>query len=217
MPDVDLDEVDLESVGVSDEAEAEPAWDEATDDTFEAMPDVEVDDAALEEVGDFEPPPMAMPDPFRTEGAEPGSAAAGGWAAEGAEDVVELNLDDLDRETEGVAGGRGMRLHATPARQVGEPLELPADAEDEEPLPEIAGAIPTDVLLSVPRKVNVEMGSVTLNGRDLLKLSYGSVVQLSQTVGDPVELVLEGRTIAEGEIVLINGRNLGVRIVALRK
>jgi flagellar motor switch/type III secretory pathway protein FliN len=36
-------------------------------------------------------------------------------------------------------------------------------------------------------------------------------------VGDPVELVLEGRTIAQGEIVLINGRNLGVRILSLRK
>jgi len=61
------------------------------------------------------------------------------------------------------------------------------------------------------------MGSVTLNGNDLMKLAYGSVVQLSHTVGDPVELVLEGQTIAQGEIVLINGRNLGVRILSLRK
>jgi flagellar motor switch protein FliN/FliY len=61
------------------------------------------------------------------------------------------------------------------------------------------------------------MGSVTLNGQDLMRLAYGSVVQLNQTVGDPVELVLEGRTIARGEVVLINGRNLGVRIVSLQK
>ena len=85
--------------------------------------------------------------------------------------------------------------------------------------PRASGGLAVDsaVLMSIPRKINVEMGAVTLNGREIMDLSYGSVVQLNQVVGDPVELVLEGRPIAQGEIVLINGRNLGVRIVSLHK
>jgi flagellar motor switch protein FliN/FliY len=61
------------------------------------------------------------------------------------------------------------------------------------------------------------MGAVSLQGRDLRGLAYGSVVQLNRTVGEPVDLLLDGRTIAQGEIVLINGKNLGVRILALNK
>jgi flagellar motor switch protein FliN len=168
---------------------------------------------------------MSMPDPFRSTGApEAMTASMGGEAWDESfqddfvaapdvnlerEQVVELNLDDLDRG----AGAYGERA----PRRVGEPMELPAMADEDDGVLAVAGAIPSAVLLSIPRKVNVEMGSVTLNGRDLMKLAYGSVVQLSQTVGDPVELVLEGRTIAQGEIVLINGRNLGVRILSLRK
>jgi flagellar motor switch protein FliN/FliY len=61
------------------------------------------------------------------------------------------------------------------------------------------------------------MGSVSLRGQDILDLNYGSVVPLDRSVGEPVDLVLEGRAIAQGEIVLINGKNLGVRIVAVNK
>jgi flagellar motor switch protein FliN/FliY len=61
------------------------------------------------------------------------------------------------------------------------------------------------------------MGSVSLVGKDIRGLAYGSVVQLNRTVGEPVDLLLDGRSIAQGEIVLINGKNLGVRILALNK
>jgi flagellar motor switch protein FliN/FliY len=71
------------------------------------------------------------------------------------------------------------------------------------------------VLLGLPHQIQVRMGSVTLLGQDLLNLQNGSVVPLNRAVGEPVDLMLDGKTIAQGEVVLINGRNLGVRIVAL--
>ena len=77
--------------------------------------------------------------------------------------------------------------------------------------------ISTEILLSIPHRVNVEMGSVAMNGKDILELDYGSVVPLDRGVGEPVSLVLEGKAIAQGEIVLINGKSLGVRIVAVSK
>ena len=78
-------------------------------------------------------------------------------------------------------------------------------------------AVSQDILLSIPHKISVQMGSVSLVGKDIRNLAYGSVVQLNRTVGEPVDLLLDGKSIAQGEIVLINGKNLGVRILALQK
>jgi flagellar motor switch protein FliN len=117
----------------------------------------------------------------------------------GAEEVLELNLRDLDESPGDAMKGAGLPL----AKQAGR-----------EPSARSVG-IDRELLLSIPRKVNVEMGSVSLNGQEILQLSYGSIVQLDRMVGEPVDLVLEGRHIAQGEIVLINGKNLGVRILSL--
>lgn len=146
-------------------------------------------------------------------------------------DVLELKLDDLESTTGGGAdGGRAVgRFGDISPISAGEELSLPPQPESsqrqayavpqQDSAPRASGGLAVDsaVLMSIPRKINVEMGAVTLNGREIMDLSYGSVVQLDQVVGDPVELVLEGRPIAQGEIVLINGRNLGVRIVSLHK
>ena len=95
-------------------------------------------------------------------------------------------------------------------------LGEPAQAELP-PAPVPAAAVPQDLLLSIPHRLSVQMGAVSLLGRDIRGLAYGSVVQLNRTVGEPVDLLLDGKTIAQGEIVLINGKNLGVRILALNK
>jgi flagellar motor switch protein FliN/FliY len=78
-------------------------------------------------------------------------------------------------------------------------------------------AVSQDILLSIPHMLSVQVGTVSLEGRDVANLAYGSVVQLNRAAGEPVDLLLDGKAIARGEIVLINGKNLGVRIVALSK
>lgn len=163
-----------------------------------------------------------------------GAAAAGGAGMEmsgfselhqGASEqdhLVELNLADLEAEPMGLGGHPDIeelaqrsaesRMAAAAARQV--PMALPAgEAETPATGMNLAGS----VLLSIPHQVQVRMGSVSLLGQDILNLNYGSVVPLNRTVGEPVELTLDGKTIAQGEIVVINGRNLGVRIVGLGK
>jgi flagellar motor switch/type III secretory pathway protein FliN len=85
------------------------------------------------------------------------------------------------------------------------------------PRPAREAAVSQDILLTIPHKISVQMGQVNLIGKDIRNLAYGSVVQLNRTVGEPVDLLLDGRSIAQGEIVLINGKNLGVRILALNK
>ena len=136
--------------------------------------------------------------------------------------VLELNLDNLESPP-------GKTYSNVSVPSIADSLELPAMADDvgyggvaaqAQTIPPQAiqpAGISTDLLLSIPHRVNVEMGSVALKGKDILELDYGSVVPLDRTVGEPVDLVLEGKAIAQGEIVLINGKNLGVRIVAVSK
>ena len=74
-----------------------------------------------------------------------------------------------------------------------------------------------DILMAVSHQISVQLGSLSLNGKELLDISYGSVLPLERVIGEPVDLVLENKTIAQAEVVLINGKNLGVRIVALNR
>ncbi|MDH4246743.1 MAG: FliM/FliN family flagellar motor switch protein, partial [Deltaproteobacteria bacterium] len=146
--------------------------------------------------------------------------------------VPDVNLDDVSLEDlvsgSAAAAAAAQPKPAAPPRQTKAPGQAKAAEEDvlELSSAQAVSAPPAlksplglerELLLSVPRKVNVEMGSVSLSGSEIMELSYGSIVQLEQTVGEPVELVLEGRIIARGEVVVINGRALGVRILQLQK
>ena len=71
-----------------------------------------------------------------------------------------------------------------------------------------------DLLLDVPVSLTVELGSCQLPMREVLQLSPGSVVQLDKTAGTPVELRVNHKLVARGEVVVI-GERLGIRITEL--
>jgi flagellar motor switch/type III secretory pathway protein FliN len=85
------------------------------------------------------------------------------------------------------------------------------------PAPMSGGLLGNDILMAVSHQISVQLGSLSLNGKELMDISYGSVLPLERVIGEPVDLVLENKTIAQAEVVLINGKNLGVRIVALNR
>lgn len=71
-----------------------------------------------------------------------------------------------------------------------------------------------DIILDVPVSLTVELGSCQLPMREVLQLSPGSVVQLDKTAGTPVELRVNHKLVARGEVVVIEER-LGIRITEL--
>ena len=77
------------------------------------------------------------------------------------------------------------------------------------------GLIGKELLLSLPHQLTVEIGKANLKGEDLVSLNYGSVIELDKQVGDPVDILLGAKTIAEGEVVQINKAKLGVRITRI--
>jgi flagellar motor switch protein FliN len=71
-----------------------------------------------------------------------------------------------------------------------------------------------DLLLDVPVAVTVELGSCNMPMRDILQLNIGSVVQLDKVADSPVELRVNRKLIARGEVVVVENR-LGIKITEL--
>jgi flagellar motor switch protein FliN len=71
-----------------------------------------------------------------------------------------------------------------------------------------------DLLLRVPLHLTVELGSCQLSVAEILKLGAGSVVELDRAANHPVDLLVNSRPIARGEIVAVED-NFGVRIIEL--
>ena len=68
-----------------------------------------------------------------------------------------------------------------------------------------------DLLLGVNLQVAVEIGRTTLPIRDVLALTPGSIVELDKLAGEKVDVLINGRPIAQGEVVVVD-ENFGVRI-----
>ena len=71
-----------------------------------------------------------------------------------------------------------------------------------------------DLLLDVPVGLTVELGSCNLPMRDVLNLNVGSVVQLDKVADAPVELHVNKKLVARGEVVVVENR-FGIKITEL--
>lgn len=67
------------------------------------------------------------------------------------------------------------------------------------------------LIMDVPLQVTVELGRTRKLIRDILELAPGSVVELDKLAGEPVDILVNGKLIAKGEVVVIDD-NFGVRI-----
>lgn len=68
-----------------------------------------------------------------------------------------------------------------------------------------------DMLLDIPLNVTVELGRTTRKVSEILDLTTGSIVELDKLAGEPVDVLINNKLIAKGEVVVID-ENFGVRI-----
>lgn len=68
-----------------------------------------------------------------------------------------------------------------------------------------------DLLLDIPLSVTVELGRTRQAIKDILNLSAGSIVELDKLAGEPVDILINNKLIAKGEVVVID-ENFGVRV-----
>jgi flagellar motor switch protein FliN/FliY len=80
-----------------------------------------------------------------------------------------------------------------------------------------AGAImPQNIglIMDVPLDVSVELGKTQKTIKEVLELNQGSIIQLDKMAGEPVDLMVNGKLVAKGEVVVID-ENYGIRITAI--
>lgn len=68
-----------------------------------------------------------------------------------------------------------------------------------------------DLILDIPVSLNVELGRTKISIRNLLQLAHGSVVELDGLAGEPMDVLVNGTLIAQGEVVVVNDK-FGIRL-----
>lgn len=74
-----------------------------------------------------------------------------------------------------------------------------------------SGDVKIDAILDVPITIAMEIGRTRINIRNLLQLNQGSVVELDRLAGEPMDVLVNGTLIAQGEVVVVNEK-FGIRL-----
>lgn len=68
-----------------------------------------------------------------------------------------------------------------------------------------------DMIMDIPVRITVELGRTKISIRNLLQLAHGSVVELDGLAGEPMDVLVNGTLIAQGEVVVVNEK-FGIRL-----
>jgi flagellar motor switch protein FliN len=94
------------------------------------------------------------------------------------------------------------------------------DASEPETIPEPAVSAPRekkekvssmDILLDIPLEISAELGRTRMIISDLLQLGQGSVIELNKLAGEPLEILVNQKLVARGEVVVVNEK-FGIRL-----
>ena len=112
----------------------------------------------------------------------------------------DLNLEELDpAETEGEEGG-----------------DTPAVLAEQEQQDEVKTANDLAAVYDIPVNVSAVLGKSTMQVSSLLKLGRGAVVELDRKVGEAIDIYVNNRLVARGEVVVVEER-LGVTMTEIIK
>ncbi len=105
------------------------------------------------------------------------------------DEELEVDIEDIEEVEDIISEGRGREA---------------MDFSSEE-------ARNLDLVLDIPLTVTVELGRSKMIINDLLQLGQGSVIELTKLVGEPLEVLINQKLVARGEVVVVNDK-FGVRI-----
>ena len=92
--------------------------------------------------------------------------------------------------------------------------EQGAPAFDADPTPARSGAVPAQdiqMVLDIPVQLSVELGRTRVPIKYILQLAQGSIVELDALAGEPMDVLVNGYLIAQGEVVVVNDK-FGIRL-----
>lgn len=118
------------------------------------------------------------------------------------EDGVDMETFDVEKEMMEAlaqeAAGKTESPVSTPAAPVIQDMAIPQDSN-------------LDRLLDIPLLLSAQLGSTRMLIKDLLQLGPGSIVELDKLAGEPLEILVNERLVARGEVVMVNEK-FGIRL-----
>ncbi len=126
-------------------------------------------------------------------------------------DGLDLNLDDLiDNQRKVVNEGDSSSSKDISSQSSEDKTKLEFQQKNEltQNLPDNKNL---DMILDIPLVVTVELGRTKMLINDLLQLGQGSVIELSKLVGEPLEILINEKLVARGEVVVVHEK-FGVRL-----
>ena len=134
-----------------------------------------------------------------------GKSSSGYQSEQQAAASLEASMPLPEPEAEPKQLGRNQTGTVNPAVQKAafssfEPVSLPAKEQRN-----------LDMLLDIPLKVTVELGRTRRSVKEILELSSGSIIELDKLAGEPVDILVNDKLVAKGEVVVIE-ENFGVRV-----
>lgn len=104
---------------------------------------------------------------------------------------------------------------AFPELEASPPQEAEPDTAAPRPQPQPGRNI--EAMLNVDLNVQVILGHARMPISQLLKLSRGSVIELDRRIGEPVDVVINDRLVARGDLVKLEGDRIGVTLTEIVK
>ena len=115
---------------------------------------------------------------------------------------------------QGMPYGYGMPMQQAPVKDVNvSPASFQPFQADVNPLVQQENI---DLIMDVPLEVTVELGRVSKSIKDILDFAPGTIVELNKIAGEAVDVLVNGKYVAKGEVVVIE-ENFGVRIIEIIK
>ena len=127
-------------------------------------------------------------------------------------DDTALPAEDAGQDdpwAEALAEQGGADAEPTPARTAGDDVFRPLDDGD------TTGDVrDLDMIMDIPVRLSVELGRTRITIKQLLELTQGSVVELDGLAGEPMDILINGYLIAQGEVVVVDDK-YGIRITEI--
>ena len=125
------------------------------------------------------------------------------------ENIENAAEEQISEDDWAAAMAEQVPIDAAPAAAAAQPADI---------FPSFGGAMAAggvmnelDMILDIPVQITVELGRTKITIKNLLQLAHGSVVELDAMAGEPMDVLVNGTLIAQGEVVVVNDK-FGIRL-----
>ncbi len=168
-------------------------------------------EGGMEETATSEPEPAPQPEPVAAPVQQPEPMQAVPVSQMNPQMAPQQPMMGMQQPTMNGA----MPMYNMPMQNV--PIQ-PAQFQNFAPSQNLDGIAPEniDLIMDVPLEVTVELGRTSKSIKEILDFSPGTIIELDKLAGEPIDVLVNGKFVAKGEVVVIE-ENFGIRVTEIIK